>query len=78
MEELIEHSFYAYYQDRLKSLPDKGLMKLLAKQRLDSCLSIVKEDYDMEYSLYLVEQIGIHAEGGTEKLIQSLEKLHSN
>lgn len=78
VEELIEQSFYAYYQDRLKSLPDKGLMKLLAKQRLDSCLSIVKEDYDMEYSLYLVEQIGIHAEGGTEKLIQSLEKLHSN
>ena len=40
--------------------------------------SIVKEDYDMEYSLYLVKQVGIYAEGGTDRLIESLRKLHSN
>ena len=57
-------------------VPDKGLIKILAKQRLDSCLQIVKEDYDMEYSLYLVKQIGIYAGGGTERLIESLRKLH--
>ncbi len=47
----------------LKTPPDPGLLKILAKQRLDSCLEIVKEDYDMEYSLYLVKQIGIYAAG---------------
>ena len=52
--------------------------RILAKQRLDSCLEIVKEDYDMEYSLYLVKQVGIYAEGGTDRLIESLRKLHSN
>ncbi len=31
-----------------------------------------------EYSLYLVKQIGIYAEGGTDRLIESLKKLHSN
>ena len=35
-----------------------------------------KEDYDMEYSLYLVKQIGVYAGGGTERLIESLRKLH--
>ena len=57
-------------------MPDKGLIKILAKQRLDSCLQIVKEDYYMEYSLYLVKKIGIYAGGGTERLIESLRKLH--
>lgn len=78
IEKMMERSFFAYYQSRLKVSPDEGLMKLLARQRLDSCLEIIKEDYDMQYSLYLVEQTGIYAEGGTDGLIQSLEKLHSN
>lgn len=78
IEQMMEHSFTVYYQSRLKVLPDEGLIRILAKQRLDSCLEIVKEDYDMEYSLYLVKQIGIYAEGGTDRLIESLEKLHSN
>ncbi|MDY5884178.1 TetR/AcrR family transcriptional regulator [Roseburia sp. 831b] len=78
IEKMMEQSFFAYYQSRLKVSPDEGLMKLLARQRLDSCLEIIKEDYDMQYSLYLVEQTGIYAEGGTDRLIQSLEKLHSN
>lgn len=73
---MMEQSFLTYYRSKLKTVPDKGLIKILAKQRLDSCLQIVKEDYDMEYSLYLVKQIGIYAGGGTERLIESLRKLH--
>lgn len=73
---MMEQSFLTYYWSKLKTVPDKGLIKILAKQRLDSCLQIVKEDYDMEYSLYLVKQIGIYAGGGTERLIESLRKLH--
>ena len=57
-------------------MPDKGLIKILAKQRLDSFLQIVKEDYDMEYILYLVKQICFYAGGGTDRLIESLRKLH--
>ena len=77
MEQMMEQSFLMYYQSKLKTPPDLGLLKILAKQRLDSCLEIVKEDYDMEYSLYLVKQIGVYATGGTDKLIEHLKELHS-
>ncbi len=78
IEQMMQQSFQTYYQSRLGTTPDMRLIKILAKQRLDSCLEIVKEDYDMEYSLYLVKQVGIYAEGGTDKLIESLRELHSN
>lgn len=78
IEQMMQQSFQAYYQSRLETPPDMRLIRILAKQRLDSCLEIVKEDYDMEYSLYLVKQVGIYAEGGTDRLIESLRKLHSN
>lgn len=78
IEAMMEQLFFEYFQSRLQGPPDKGLMKILARQRLDSCLEIVKEDYDMEYSLYLVKQTGIYAEGGTDRLIQSLRELHRN
>lgn len=70
----MEQSFLTYYRSKLETVPDKGLIKILAKQRLDSCLQIVKEDYDMEYSLYLVKQIGVYAGGGTERLIVNAPK----
>lgn len=78
VENMMEQSFRVYYQSRLAVPPDEGLIRILAKQRLESCLQIVKEDYDMEYSLYLVKQIGVYAAGGTERLIESLRELHSN
>ncbi len=78
IEQMMQQSFQTYYQSRLGTTPDMRLIKILAKQRLDSCLEIVKEDYDMEYSLYLVKQVGIYAEGGTDRLIESLRELHSN
>lgn len=78
IEQMMQQSFQTYYQSRLGAPPDMRLIRILAKQRLDSCLEIVKEDYDMEYSLYLVKQVGIYAEGGTDRLIESLRKLHSN
>lgn len=71
---MMEQSFLTYYRSKLKTVPDKGLIKILAKQRLDSCLQIVKEDYDMEYSLYLVKQIGIYAGGGTRKINREFKK----
>ncbi len=74
VEKMMEPSFLTYYRSQLKTVPDKGLIKILAKQRLDSCLQIVKEDYDMEYSLYLVKQIGIYAGGGTRKINREFKK----
>lgn len=78
IEQMMQQSFQTYYQSRLGTPPDMRLIRILAKQRLDSCLEIVKEDYDMEYSLHLVKQVGIYAEGGTDRLIESLRGLHSN
>ena len=40
--------------------------------RLEGCLSIIKGNYDMEYSLYLAKKIGIHAGGGTEKRFMAI------
>lgn len=57
--------------------PDSELIKILARIRLDGCLEIIKGNYDMEYSLNLVEKIGIYANGGTGKLLQNLKELHS-
>lgn len=55
-------------------MPDKGLIKILAKQRLDSCLQIVKEDYDMEYSLYLVKQMLFTPEAEARKINREFKK----
>ena len=79
VEQLMEQSFLTYYKSRLGVAPDEALLRILAKMRLEGCLSIIKGNYDMEYSLYLAKKIGIHAGGGTEKLIQDLLKeVHGN
>lgn len=78
VEGMMEQSFKAFYGSKLESLPDDKLIKILAKIRLDGCIEIIKGNYDMEYSMYLAEKIGIYSTGGTEKLIQNLKELHSN
>lgn len=79
VEQLMEQSFLTYYKSRLGVAPDEALLRILAKMRLEGCLSIIKGNYDMEYSLYLAKKIGIHAGGGTEKLMQDLLKeVHGN
>lgn len=77
VEQMMEQSFTTFYQNALGTEPDSQLIKILARIRLDGCLEIIKGNYDMEYSLYLVEKIGIYANGGTGKLLQNLKELHS-
>ena len=76
-EELMEQSIYTFYKSRMDCEPDEKLVKILAKIRLDGCLEIIKGNYSMEDSLYLVEKIGIYSMGGTDKLIQNLREPHS-
>lgn len=79
VEQLMEQSFRTYYKSRTGTVPGEALIRILAKMRLEGCLEIIKGNYDMEYSLYLAEKIGIYAGGGTEKLIQDLLKeVHGN
>ena len=66
-----------FYKSRMDCEPDEKLVKILAKIRLDGCLEIIKGNYSMEDSLYLVEKIGIYSMGGTDKLIQNLREPHS-
>ena len=68
---------YTFYKSRMECEPDEKLVKILAKIRLDGCLEIIKGNYSMEDSLYLVEKIGIYSMGGTDKLIQNLREPHS-
>ena len=76
LESMMEQAIETFYKSRMLEPPDPALISILAKIRLDGCLEILKGNYDMEYSLYLTEKIGIYAAGGTEKLIQDLNELH--
>ena len=70
----MRHSFAAYYRSQLGCEPDETLVRVLAKMRLEGAMAILNEDVDVEKKMYLTEKIGIHATGGTEKLIESLKK----
>lgn len=74
VEEFMRHSFTAYYRSQLGCEPDEALVRVLAKIRLEGAMAILNEDVDVEKKMYLTEKIGIHATGGTEKLIESLKK----
>lgn len=74
VEEFMRHSFAAYYRSQLGCEPDETLVRILAKMRLEGAIAILNEDVDVEKKMYLTEKIGIHATGGTEKLIESLKK----
>lgn len=78
VETMMVQSFCSYYKRRLNTTPNEDLIRILAKIRLDGCLEIIKGNYDMEYSLYLVEKVGIYASGGTEKLLQDLKEVHGS
>ncbi len=74
VQEMMLESFNLYFSRFLKSLPDQHLMHILVSERLQGCIDIIKGDYDMDYSMYLVEKTGIFANGGTAALINDLQK----
>ncbi len=74
VEEFMRQSFTAYYRSHLGCEPDETLVRVLAKMRLEGALAILNENVDVEKKMYLTEKVGIHATGGTEKLIESLKK----
>lgn len=74
VQDMMLESFNLYFSRFLKSLPDQHLMHILVSERLQGCIDIIKGDYDMDYSMYLVEKTGIFANGGTAALINDLQK----
>lgn len=74
VEEAMVRTFRTYYTSQLGTPPDEGLMRILARNRVAGIMEIIKGNYDMEYSRYLSEKIGIHANGGTERLIENLRE----
>lgn len=74
VEEAMVRTFQTYYTSQLGTPPDEGLMRILARNRVAGIMEIIKGNYDMEYSRYLSEKIGIHANGGTESLIENLRE----
>lgn len=75
-EEIMGQAVMTFYRSRMNEEPDKELIRILARTRLDGCLEILKGNYDMEYSLYLTKKLGVYATGGTEKLIKELNEFH--
>lgn len=74
VQDMMLESFNLYFSRFLNSLPDQRLMHILVSERLQGCIDIIKGDYDMDYSMYLVEKTGIFANGGTAALINDLQK----
>ena len=76
IEAMMGQAVTTFYRSRMNEEPDKELIRILARTRLDGCLEILKGNYDMEYSLYLTKKLGVYATGGTEKLIKELNEFH--
>ncbi len=76
IEAMMGQAVMTFYRSRVIEEPDKELIRILARTRLDGCLEILKGNYDMEYSLYLTNKLGVYATGGTEKLIKELNEFH--
>ena len=74
--EKAQGSCYEMYRSKVEQLMEQSIYTFY-KIRLDGCLEIIKGNYSMEDSLYLVEKIGIYSMGGTDKLIQNLREPHS-
>lgn len=71
---MMMESFRQYFTNALNLTPDMNLIKILASERLQGCIDIIKGEYDMEYAMLLVEQTGIYAYGGIEMLTIELQK----
>ena len=60
-----------------KMYEKEGYRLVFPMKRKIEVEDIIKGNYSMEDSLYLVEKIGIYSMGGTDKLIQNLREPHS-
>ncbi|MDE7445858.1 MAG: TetR/AcrR family transcriptional regulator [Lachnospiraceae bacterium] len=59
--------FEAYYTGEI----DHELIRILAEMRLKSYLEIINGEYDMKRMLDLSEKIGLYADGGFSRLLQT-------
>lgn len=69
----MQEAFRRYYTKHLGRSPDEELIRILADMRLRGSLELIRGEYSMERRLFLTRAIGIHAEAGTEALIEALK-----
>lgn len=69
----MQEAFRRYYTKHLGQSPDEELIRILADMRLRGSLELIRGEYSMERRLFLTRAIGIHAEAGTEALIEALK-----
>lgn len=65
-------AFRSYYRSRLSAEPDRDLMEVLARMRLEGFIAIIRGGFDLKRQKQLTRQIGIHAEAGTEALLKEI------
>ncbi|MGN0351030.1 MAG: TetR/AcrR family transcriptional regulator, partial [Roseburia sp.] len=66
--------FRRHFAYNLGEQPNEDLIRILADMRIQSSLTILKGNYDMDYTLYLTDAIGCYADSGTEKLINKIKE----
>lgn len=71
--DMMMYAFQEYFKGILGKEVNHDLLSILVNMRIQSNLEILKGNYNMEYSLYLADAIGIHADGGTYKLIENIK-----
>lgn len=66
--------FRRYYAKRLGAEPDAELMRVLAAMRMYGYIELIKGDYSVDERMFLAKSVGIHADAGTQSLIEYINK----
>lgn len=76
-QQILEHmesAFESYFERFMGCKPDAELIRILADMRLKGYVEMIKGDYTVQERLRLAREIGIHADAGTNALIEYLKK----
>lgn len=74
VREMMVNLFRRHFAYQSKTQPNEDLIRILTDMRIQSSLAILKGNYDMDYTFYLVNAIGCYADSGTEKLINKIKE----
>lgn len=67
------HYFTLFFEKELGHPPDPAIIRLLVGMRMYGNLSLLKENYDMERTLFYNDVLNSYADGGFEHLIQQFK-----
>ena len=70
----LEITYEKFFIKYGQSKPDKALIHILVKMKMQGYLELIKGGYSLETTLQLAERVGWYAEGGFESLMKKLNQ----